>query len=176
MTPHVSDESIVDLAEGRGNEAERAHLAGCRGCAERVSEAAEILAAVRGAELPEPPAAYWSALARSVSRGIDDEPRRASGWRWLVPIAAAAAVVATVLPVRAPLAPASPPPVPVAPWSALPPLEEDAGALVLEAAGEPVAAALDEGRGLDSFVAGLTDDEAQALAEALRGPRQEGEL
>jgi hypothetical protein len=74
------------------------------------------------------------------------------------------------------LPPPAPSPAAVGPWSALPPLEQDEGLPVLEAAGDIAVVALDEGRGLDAFVAGLTDDEAQVLADELRDARQEGEL
>jgi hypothetical protein len=183
MSPHLSNESLLDLAEGRGSERDRAHAAACAACGGSLSQTAELLAVARGAEVPEPPASYWIALERAVNRRIDEEPRRRAAWGWLVPLVAAAAVVAIALtPVRGPLAPAATPFVAVPSWSALPPIDEDAGVPVLEAVageGESGIAALDEGRGLGSFLAGLTDDEAQALAETLRGPRKarkEGEL
>ena len=179
MSRHVSDENVVDLAEARGGEREHAHLAGCEACARRVCEARQTLAVARAAELPEPPEAYWTGLVRAVNRRIDAEPRRTAAWAWLVPLAAAAAgiVVALTPPggVR-PTAVAGAPPAAVVAWSALPPIDEDEALPILEVAGEPVTATLDDGRGLGSFVAGLTDDEAQALADSLRGPRKEGEL
>ena len=95
----------------------------------------------------------------------------------------AAAVVVALAPARGPLAtPAPPAPrgealsAALGPWSALPPLEEDVAVPVLAVAAVPAAAALEGGEGLGSFVAGLTDDEAQALAERLRAPRREGDL
>jgi hypothetical protein len=180
MSRHVSDENVVDLAEGRGGEREGIHLAGCEACARRVSEARQLLAVARAAALPEPPEAYWTGFVRAVNRRIDAEPRRAAAWAWLVPLAAAAAgiVVALTPPgaVRPTAVAGAPPAAVVAPWSALPPIDEDEALPILEVAGEPVTATLDDGRGLGSFVAGLTDDEAQALADSLRGPRKEGEL
>jgi hypothetical protein len=65
----------------------------------------------------------------------------------------------------------------VAAWSALPPTEEDEALPVIEgvavAGGE---AAWDEGLGLGPFLAGLTDEESLALAEALGKPAQEVKL
>ena len=106
-----------------------------------------------------------------------------SAWGWLVWLAAAAAGIVVALTSRAGRRRAAdrqsrarhrPP------WSRrgrrCRPIDEDEALPILEVAGEPVTATLDDGRGLGSFVAGLTDDEAQALADSLRGPRKEGEL
>lgn len=180
MSGHLSDESVVDVAEGGGRDAERTHVSGCGACAGRVSEAEQMLAVARLAVVPEPPDAYWPVLAAGVNRRIDAELRPGPAWRWLLPLAAAAAGVVVALtrgPVPPPTsAPAAPAVTVVAPWSALPSLEEDDALPVLEVAGGPVTAALEEGRGLGFFVAGLTDDETQDLAEGLRGLRKEGEL
>jgi hypothetical protein len=181
MSAHLPDDAIVELAFGRGDDRERAHLAGCGRCSSRWSELDEMLAAVRAADVPEPPAGYWPALARAVSRRIDEAPRHGLAWNLLAPLAAvAAAVVVALAPAHGPLATQAPrvdaPAASLGPWSALPPFEEDAAVPVLAVAAEPAAAALEGGEGLGSFVAGLTDDEAQALAERLRAPRREGDL
>ncbi|HXY40756.1 MAG TPA: hypothetical protein VEQ10_13875, partial [Vicinamibacteria bacterium] len=65
----------------------------------------------------------------------------------------------------------------VSSWSALPPIEEDAGVPVLEAmvATDEDAVALQQGRGLGAFLGSLSDDESRALAEALQ-QRNGGEL
>jgi hypothetical protein len=179
MSRHPSEETLLDLAEGRAGEPWRTHLAECPGCAARVSEAAQALAAARRADVPEPPEPYWEAFGHAVSRGIDAGSRRRPRWGWLLPLGAAAAAAAVIA-----LAPWQPAPLPAPPaslpsWSALPPIEEDDAAPILEAVAsdaETGLAALDEGRGLGPFVAALTDDEAQALAEALREQRKDGAL
>jgi hypothetical protein len=180
MSRHVSDEDVVELAEGLGGEHAHSHLAACDGCARRVSEARQMLAVARAAELPEPPGSYWAGLVRAVDRRIDAEPRRGAAWGWLVPLAAAAAgIVVALTPLRgvgSRAAAGAPPAALITSWSALPPIEEDEALPILEAAGEPVTATLDDGRGLGSFVAGLTDEEAQTLADRLREPRKEREL
>ncbi len=58
---------------------------------------------------------------------------------------------------------------PLPAWSALPPLEEDTAVPVLEAvvARDEERAALEEPRGLDRFLVGLSDEETAALAETL---------
>jgi hypothetical protein len=57
-------------------------------------------------------------------------------------------------------------------WSPLPPLEEDEAVPLLEGvlvvAG---ASGWDEGKGVDAYVAGLTDDESSSLARALAARR-----
>lgn len=181
MSRHPSEEMLLDLAEGRAGEPCRAHLAECQSCAARVSEAAQALAAARRADLPEPPEPYWDGFGRAVRRRIDESSRRRPRWGWLLPLgaAAAAAAVIALAPWQPAPSPAPPPAASLPSWSALPPIEEDAAAPILEAVAsdaEPGLAALDEGRGLGSFVAALTDDEAQALAEALRAQRKDGAL
>ncbi|MGE5127398.1 MAG: hypothetical protein ACM3PV_13980 [Betaproteobacteria bacterium] len=185
MSRHLSEETLLDLVEGRADETSRAHLVDCASCAARVSEAAQALSAARAAEVPEPPQPYWNGFGRAVSRRIDESARRPSRWGWLVPLGAAAAAVAVIAlvpswrPAPAPAPPAEQPAAALPSWSALPPIEQDDATPILEAAAsgaEPGLAALDDGRGLGWFVAALTDDEAQALAEALRAQRKDGAL
>lgn len=182
MKGHLSDESLLDLAEGRGSEADRAHAAVCATCSGHVSQTAETLAVARSADVPEPPPFYWPALGRAVSRGLGRQPRRLPAWSWLLPLAAATAGIVIALapgrtavsPVPAPATAATLPA-----WSALPPVEEDVGAAMLEAVavdGESGIAALDEGRSPDAFVAGLSEEEAQSLADRLRASWKESAL
>jgi len=75
MTRHLSDESLLRLAQGGSAEAERAHLSACGRCAERVEEARAGLTLARRADVPEPSPLYWEAMRRSVERRIAEEPR-----------------------------------------------------------------------------------------------------
>jgi hypothetical protein len=183
MTKHVGDEGLVALVEGGGMPSDRTHVDACSSCAGRLDEARAGLDLALRAEVPEPSPLYWEALGRSVDRRIDEEPRRAARWRWLLPVATATAVVALALSVgHAPRPSARPWPVTparvVPAWSALPPTETDDALTVLEglAVADTNLASWDEGRGLGSFLAGLTDEESQALAESLRREGQEGDL
>jgi hypothetical protein len=97
MTRHVSDESLADLAEGGGAEADRVHAAGCGRCAARVEEARAGLALARRADVPEPSPLYWEAMRRNVGRRIAEEPHGAQRWLWLVPVASAVVAVAVVV-------------------------------------------------------------------------------
>lgn len=179
MTRHVSDESLPDLAEGGGSEADRGHAAACGACAARLEEARAALALARRAEVPEPSPLYWEAMRRNVGRRIGEEPRRAPRWAWIAPVAAAAtAVVAVViLTTGRTHAPSVPPERTLAAWSALPPAEDDASLEVLEglAVADADLAELDEGRGVGAFLAGLSDEDDRALADSLRRAGQGGE-
>jgi len=178
MTRHVSNESLPDLAEGGGSDADRAHAAACGPCRARVAQVQAALALARRPDVPEPPPLFWEAMRRSVGRRIAEEPRRAPRWAWLTPLAAAAAVVAVVaLTTGRTHAPSAGPGAALPAWSALPPAEDDASLDVLE--GLVVAdgdlGELDEGRGVGAFLAGLSDEEYRALADSLRGAGQGGE-
>lgn len=179
MTRHVSERELVDLALGAGTQAEREHASGCAKCSSRLAELAEGLALTRQAEVPEPSALYWEALRRNVSRRIAEEPRPLAGWGRLVPLAAAAAVVALALSSGRALHPTRETPAAVLPsWSALPPEEDDPGLVVLEgvALGDGDLTAWEEGRGIGAFLAGLSDADGSALAERLQRGTEEGDL
>jgi hypothetical protein len=177
MTRHVPDESLPDLALGLGSDAERAHAAACGACASRLEEVRSALQAARRVDVPDPSPLYWEAMRRSVGRRIEAEPAARTGWAWLAPLAAAAAVAVAVLTTGRTEAP-SPAPAPrLQAWSALPAAEDDSSLAVLEglaAEGEGLAA-LDEGGGLGTFLASLSDEDSQALAESLRGEAKGGE-
>jgi hypothetical protein len=177
MTQHVSDEQVPDLAEGRGSGAERGHVASCRACAARVDEARGFLDLARRADVPEPSPLYWEAMRRSVGRRIAEEPRRS--WpAWLPALAATAVVViAVALTVTRPPTPSPVPEAQLPAWSALPPAEDDPSLPVIEglAMADGGLAAMDEGRGVGAFLAGLSDEDSRALAESLRSAGQGGE-
>jgi hypothetical protein len=178
MTRHIPDESLLDLVEGGGCEADRAHVLACRPCATRVEEARALLAVARRADVPEPSPLYWDAMRRSVGRRIAEEPRRAPRWAWLGPMAAAAAAVAVFALATGRTHAPSPSPAPVlAAWSALPAAEDDASLEVLEGleVAEGGLGDIYEGRGVGPLLAGLSDDDYQALVDSLRGAGQGGE-
>jgi hypothetical protein len=177
MTRHVPDESLPDLAEGGGSEADRAHVLACRPCATRVEETRAALALARRADVPEPSPLYWDAMRQSVGRRIAEEPRRAPRWAWLGPLAAAGAAVAVfALATGRTHAPSATPAPALAAWSALPPAEDDASLAVLEglAEAEGDLGELDGGRGVGAFLAELSDDDYRVLADSLRGAGQGG--
>jgi hypothetical protein len=173
---HLSEEAFADALEGRAAVGPRAHLRECAECAARLAEAEAGLALARGSDVPEPPAEYWVELRRSVGRRIaEPQPEaRRPVIRWLVPLAAAAAVLVAAFELRTPSR--SPEPVATAAasraalpaWSALPPLDEDEAVPLLEGVLVSTGTAgWDEGRGPEAYVAGLNDDESSSLAAAL---------
>ena len=178
MSRHLSDESLLRLAQGGDAEGDRAHALACARCAERVEEARAGLDLARRADVPEPSPLYWEAMRLRIERRIAEEPRRSPAWAWLAPVLATAAAVAVVaLTTGRAHAPAALPKTTLPAWSALPPAEDDASLEVLE--GLVVAngdlGMDDEGRGVSAFLAGLSDEEYRALANSLREAGKGGE-
>jgi hypothetical protein len=105
-----------------------------------------------------------------VRRRIAEDKRRVSGWTLLVPLAAAAALVAVLWSGATRPRPSAPQP-PLPSWSPLPAAEADESLQVLEglAASGPDADEWDEPSGLQPYLASLSDEESLALAESLRG-------
>ena len=179
MIGHVADDRMVDLLEDRGTPVDWAHVAGCQGCRGRLEEARVAVGLAAGIDVPEPPGLYWEALRRNVSRRIGEEPPARKPWGWLLPLAATAAavlVIGLILPGRSPAPPKGAEALPA--WSALPPVETDEGLAAVSGFADANVewAELEEGRGLGAFVASLSDEESEALVEALRVEGPEGEL
>ena len=176
---HLNDETFADAVLGRAETRDLEHLRACEACAKKLAEAEAGLAAARLDVVPEPPPLYWEALRRNVARRVAEEPRQPGRLAWLVPLAAAATLAAVVIargPMRAPAPVASPTAAVTLPaWSALPPIEDDEAVPLLE--GALVSAGeirWDEGGGADVYLAGLSEDESSAVAEALAGRASSG--
>jgi hypothetical protein len=186
MSAHPKDDTLMDLAEGDGPPEARLHLTQCASCAARVSEARAMAEVSRDVEVPEPPAFFWAAFRHNVRRRIAEERPRAAWHGWLLPltgvsVAAALAMVAHRPPswTRAPQiasVPSAAPERPMPAWSPLPPAEQDDGLPVLEGLAASGAVDWDEGRGLGSYLEGLSDEDSAALARALRQNSGEGVL
>jgi len=177
VSAHLSDQTMTDVLEKGGSPVEWAHVASCPACRSRLEDARAALQLASKGDVPEPPGLYWEALRRNVSRRIAEEPSHRTGWRWLVPLAAATAavvVIAVFLGGNPPVPSGSSPLLPV--WSALPPVEDDEGLAVVSGFTDGELTEWDEGRGLGAFVAGLSDEESEALVAALRVERPEGGL
>jgi hypothetical protein len=174
---HVSEEGVVELACGEGSTADREHAQACEACASRVREAEQAFALLRRADVPEPSPLYWESLRSGVRRRIAEDRRRVSAWTLLVPLAAAAALVAVLWGGGATGPRPAPPPPALPSWSPLPAADADESLQVLEglaAAGQD-AADWDEPSGLQPYLASLTDEESRALAESLRSRSGGGE-
>ncbi len=129
---------------------------------------------------------FWAAFRHNVRRRIAEERPRVAWRGWLLPLAAVS-VVAALLTVahrpqswlRAPQVASVPSATPgqlLSAWSPLPPAEEDEGLPVLEGLAASGGVDWDEGRGLGSYLEGLSDEESAALARALRQNGGEGVL
>jgi hypothetical protein len=178
MSRHLSDQSLLRLAQGEGDEAAREHVLACGRCAGRVEDAREGLSLAHRADVPEPSPLYWEAMRRSVGRRIAEEPRRSPAWAWLAPLLAAASVVlVVVLTTGRAHAPAALPASTLPAWSALPPAEDDVSLEVLEgvAMADGNLEMPDQGEGASAFLAGLSDEEYRGLVASLRESGQGGE-
>ena len=178
MRRHLSEQSLLDLAESGGGSAERAHVAACVTCSSRVEDLRATLAAASRADVPEPSPLYWEAMRRNVGRRIAEEPTR-SWSAWLAPAVATAAVavVAVALTIGRPVVPRPVVEPPLPSWSALPPAEDDPSLAVIEglAMADGSLGAMEEGRGVGAFLAGLSDEDYQALEESLRNGGKGGQ-
>ena len=172
---HLSDESVIELATGEGRASDREHEATCEACALRVRESRETLALLQRADVPEPSPLYWQTLRSGVRERIAADRRRVAAWTLLLPLAAAAALAFVLWGGGAKPPAAAAPSLPA--WSPLPVAEEDEGLRVLEGLALTAGADADwdEPEGLAAYVADLSEEESQALAETLRGRGQGGE-
>ena len=162
MRSHLEDDVLLDVIEGAASVEATRHAGECAECAGRMAEARAGLALADGAEAPDPSPLFWDAFRRRVASAIEAEPRpRRFGGFFVPALLAAAAMIAVVtfLPIEP--GPAVAPPALPAASSALPAVDESAG---VDAASAEDLECLD----VAACVAGLTDEESRALAEALR--------
>lgn len=182
MFGHLSETALLEVLEGTASPEARAHAEACSRCRGQVEEAREALALVSAAaDVPEPSPLYWESMRREVARR-SAAPRRA--WLpFLLPIAAAAALVMAVPATTWRLAPASPvasvsPTLPA--WSALPADEDDADLAVLAAMArsqpEAVLAAFADTSSPREELYSMSAEDAQALVDALRASGQGSDL
>jgi hypothetical protein len=118
---HLSQDDLIDVAEGATAEAARPHLAGCARCREQLAVLRATMEAVRSVDVPEPSPLFWDHLSARVRNAVEAEPPTASGWwawRFALPAAALVAVVlALAVSLRGPVAPGGDPSGPPPPTS-----------------------------------------------------------
>jgi hypothetical protein len=98
---HLSEEDLIDLADGARSGDSAPHLASCESCRRQLADLCAAMSAVAGVEVPEPSPLFWQHLSARVREAVSNEERAsASAWMpcWLgsrsvVPAAAVAAVV-----------------------------------------------------------------------------------
>jgi len=167
MGQHVRDDELMDAAEGTASVAARRHVEACAPCRERVAEAAAGWEAARIADVPEPSPLYWEAFRRQLGHRVGAERR----WRraaWTPALAAAAALAVGIgFLTRAP-EPARPADALPAWTASLPAGDDDSGLARLGALASVDADEVAAGcSGITRCLAGLSDEETMALADAL---------
>jgi hypothetical protein len=177
MTPHLSDEDVLDLVLAEAPAPRpAAHAQACASCGARVAETRAALELARLSDVPEPSPFYWQSLRRGVSERIEREGQGRRLRVFLVPALAAAGLVAALVALPGPKREA-PRGAALQPWSALPTESEDDELAVLE--GLALASAevgeWSPALGLGSSLASLSEDESRALVEGLRDQAQGGE-
>jgi hypothetical protein len=170
MRAHLTEESLIDALDGTAGKASRDHLRECGACAERLRGLEEALGVAREAEVPEPSPLFWAAFRRQLGRRVGRP--QASPWRfafWPSLLATAALLLAALGVLSSGPRETAAPGSASAPWTALPPLAEDAAIPALEGA----LASLDDDLPLaqcgdmTACLAGLSDDERRLLAESV---------
>jgi hypothetical protein len=172
MRGHLTDEMLIDAADG-ATEPLR-HARDCADCRRRLDAMRGTLDEAIAAEVPEPSPLYWEAFRAQVERRIDGGSRVRRPFAFWPALAAAAAMLVAssglLTGLRGSIPRGDTGSSPARAWSALPPEADDEAAQVLEGAlaslGEdPV---VGDCRGLAHCLAALTDEEQEALAEAVR--------
>jgi hypothetical protein len=106
---HLSEEELIDLAEGVRAEHQLPHLSGCQVCRARLTDLRGVLTAAAEIGVPEPSPLFWAHFSERVSDAVAAEASAPAvprlSWRFLMPgFALAAVVLAAVLSLRPPSA------------------------------------------------------------------------
>jgi hypothetical protein len=98
---HLSEEQLVDIAEGTRGEASAPHLASCEACRRQLAELRAMMSVAAEADVPEPSPLFWNHFSDRVREAVAAEPaRRGWDWSWArfrMPIALAAAVAILII-------------------------------------------------------------------------------
>lgn len=105
---HLTEEGLVDLAEGTRPEISSPHLASCATCQRALAELRSLFASAADVEVPEPSPLFWDHFSARVREAVDAErqmPVAAATGRWLSwppwPVFASIGAVAALLLVAA---------------------------------------------------------------------------
>lgn len=90
---HLSEEQIVDAADGALPQSHAAHLSACPTCASKVREVQAILLEVARVEAPDPSPLFWQRFSARVGAAIDQPQPLRIAWRRPWAWAAAALIV-----------------------------------------------------------------------------------
>jgi hypothetical protein len=179
MWTHVSDAALMDVVEGAAGERAEQHVAQCARCRARVDEARTALGFAAAASVPEPIPSYWDVMRRRVAGSVVEAapaPSRRPLWAAAALAGAAAIAFLTIGPAKDPGPVRATPSAALPAWSPLPEGDEDPALPILALVAPTVATAMPAALCPDvsDCVVGLTDDESQELADALRAQMAQG--
>jgi hypothetical protein len=100
---HLSEEELIDLADGTRPESALPHVAECEACHRQMQDLRAAMAAAIEVEVPEPSPLFWDHLSARVRAAVASEKGSPAGtatwlsWRLALPAGALAALVVAVL-------------------------------------------------------------------------------
>jgi hypothetical protein len=178
MWNHLTDEQLMNVLDGVATPKASSHVVECAHCQALLREARAALGALgQDDSVPEPEGAYWEAFRRQLGRRLAEDPRPVRRLSWGPALAAAAVLVAAVglLEIPSRRAPSPSPAEPtLAPWTALPPPEDDSGLALIQAMGpsvDEIAPAAGCANVTACEVDRLSEEESHAFLERMRSER-----
>lgn len=96
---HLSEQELIDLAEGAARESATPHLQSCEQCRAQLNDLRSMLSEAADVAVPEPSPLFWDHLSARVRDAIADDPspRDLNVWGWLYPAAVAASIALIAL-------------------------------------------------------------------------------
>jgi hypothetical protein len=99
---HCTPDELMDVVEGVQDEGSLPHLTTCDECERQLMELRAALAELREVPVPEPSPGQWARLSARVHDAVASEIERSrspwwTGWVWLAPVAAAAALTLALM-------------------------------------------------------------------------------
>jgi hypothetical protein len=177
---HLTPDELIDAMEGMLPPERQAHLSTCADCRRELDELAGVLNEARQASSPEPSPLFWNHFSARVNRAIDAGSANAwpqwLQWQVLLPLGAAAIVIAALIltvPRSAPQAGEAARVAPVAPEALGAPASDDNWTAIAAMVGEldietaSAAGVLEPGMA-DQAVLSLTADERRELTRLLQ--------
>ena len=82
---HLSEDVLIDLAEGAVAETSTPHLSDCKECRLRLADVRTMMTAAVDVNVPEPSPLFWEHLSARVREAVAAEPPPQVSWsaRWL---------------------------------------------------------------------------------------------
>lgn len=95
---HLSEEELIDLAEGTRSERDLPHISACESCRALLRDLQAIMSTAADVDVPEPSPLFWEHLSTRVRAAVAGEASPPSvsrwlSWRFVMPAVALAAVI-----------------------------------------------------------------------------------